>query len=124
MQNEMRRELKKMIANIIEVDDFNDDDDFFAQLGVDSMIALEIKNAISRDVGVNVPVVLFLKGITATELADHLAKNFKKSPEAAKAPKPAARSYEIDLNTLSVADLNKIIQAFGRPVAAGGKAAA
>ena len=55
MQNEMRRELKKMIANIIEVDDFNDDDDFFAQLGVDSMIALEIMARTERRYRIRIP---------------------------------------------------------------------
>ncbi len=41
-QMELRNELKTIVAEIIEIDDFNDDDNFVAILGADSMLALEI----------------------------------------------------------------------------------
>ena len=45
---ELRRELKTIIAEVLEIDDYNDDDNFVTQLGVDSMLALEIAGAFER----------------------------------------------------------------------------
>jgi acyl carrier protein len=44
----LRSELKPLISGIIEVDDFNDDDDFVTQLGADSMMALEMVAGIEK----------------------------------------------------------------------------
>jgi acyl carrier protein len=47
--------LKALIAAIIEVDDFNDDDDFVTQLNVDSMLALEIVARIEKRYRIRIP---------------------------------------------------------------------
>ena len=39
---ELKGQLKEIIAEIIEVDEFGDDENFVRDLGVDSMMALEI----------------------------------------------------------------------------------
>ena len=82
-------------------------------IGLDSMIALEIKNAIIRDVGVTVPIVRFLTGINVIELAAQLANDVTKSAELKKtAAKHSAVTRSIDLDTLSSSDLDKILFCF------------
>ena len=39
---ELKQELKELVSEIIEIDDFKEDDNFVEDLGVDSMMALEI----------------------------------------------------------------------------------
>jgi acyl carrier protein len=51
----LRQELKALIAAIIEIDDFNDDDDFVTQLNVDSMLALEIVARIEKRYRIRIP---------------------------------------------------------------------
>lgn len=51
----LRQELKELIAAIIEIDDFNDDDDFVTQLNVDSMLALEIVARIEKRYRIRIP---------------------------------------------------------------------
>ncbi len=52
---DLRTELKTIIAEIIEVEDFNDDDNFVTELGVDSMLALEIVARIEKRYRVRIP---------------------------------------------------------------------
>jgi len=49
-----RNELRKMIAELIEVDDFSDDEHFVRDLGVDSMMALEIVSRIEKRYGIRI----------------------------------------------------------------------
>lgn len=51
----LRHELKAIIAEIIEVDDFTDTDDFVAQLGVDSVMALEMVARIEKRYRIRIP---------------------------------------------------------------------
>lgn len=52
---ELRQQLKTIVTEIIEIDDFNDDDDFVTQLGVDSMLALEIVARIEKRYRIRIP---------------------------------------------------------------------
>jgi acyl carrier protein len=52
---ELRNELKTIVAEIIEIDDFNDDDNFVTVLGVDSMLALEIVARIEKRYRIRIP---------------------------------------------------------------------
>lgn len=45
---ELRSQLKPLIAEMIEVDDFGDDENFVTSLGVDSMMALEMVARIEK----------------------------------------------------------------------------
>ena len=54
-EQELRSELKGIISEIIEIDDFGDDDNFVADLGVDSMLALEIVARIEKRYRVRIP---------------------------------------------------------------------
>lgn len=58
---ELQRELKAIIAEIIEVDDFNADDNLVTQLGVDSMLALEIVARIEKRYRIRIPEDSFAK---------------------------------------------------------------
>ena len=56
MENtEMRKELRTMIAELIEVDEFADDEHFVRDLGVDSMMALEMVSRIEKRYRVRIP---------------------------------------------------------------------
>lgn len=52
---ELRDELKELIAAVIEIDEFADDDDFMEDLDVDSMVALEILYEIEKQLKVVIP---------------------------------------------------------------------
>jgi acyl carrier protein len=52
---ELRNELKTIVAEIIEIDYFNDDDNFVTVLGVDSMLALEIVARIEKRYRIRIP---------------------------------------------------------------------
>ncbi len=54
-ETQLHRELKTLVGEIIELDEFNDDDDFVTQLGVDSMLALEIVARIERRYRIRLP---------------------------------------------------------------------
>jgi acyl carrier protein len=54
-EQELRSELKSIIAEIIEIDDFDDADNFVEDLGVDSMLALEIVARIEKRYRVRIP---------------------------------------------------------------------
>jgi acyl carrier protein len=42
MQYNLKDELRKIVAELIEIEDFGDDEDFIVDLGVDSMMSIEI----------------------------------------------------------------------------------
>lgn len=52
---DLKQELKAIVAEIIEVDDFNEEDNFITDLGVDSMLALEIVARIERRYHIRIP---------------------------------------------------------------------
>jgi len=45
-------------------------------LGLDSLMAVEVKNRLEADLGVTVPIVKFLDGPSVRDLARHLAEQF------------------------------------------------
>lgn len=59
-------ELKEIIKEIIELDDFADDANFVSELGVDSMLALEIVARIERRYRVRIPEERFAEMQTLT----------------------------------------------------------
>jgi len=63
----LQSELKAIIAKIIEIDDFNDDDNFATELGVDSMLALEIVARIEKRYRIRIPEEQFAQLQTLSE---------------------------------------------------------
>lgn len=53
--DELRSDLKKMISELIEVDDFGDDENFVQDLGVDSMMGIEIVARIEKTYRIQIP---------------------------------------------------------------------
>ncbi len=60
-EQELRNDLKALVAEIIEIEDFGDDDNFVSDLGVDSMLALEIVARIEKRYRVRVPEESFMQ---------------------------------------------------------------
>jgi acyl carrier protein len=56
---ELRRQLKPLIAEMIEVDNFEDDEKFVTGLGVDSMMALEMVARIEKQYRIRIPEQYF-----------------------------------------------------------------
>ena len=52
---ELKQELKEIVSEIIEIDDFKEDDNFVEDLGVDSMMALEIVVRIEKKYQISIP---------------------------------------------------------------------
>ncbi len=67
---ELHNELKTIIAEIIETDDFQDDDNFVTELGVDSMLALEIVARIEKRYRVRIPEERFAQMQTLNAVVD------------------------------------------------------
>jgi acyl carrier protein len=57
----LRQELKQLIADVIEVEDFNDTDSFVEQLGVDSVMVLEVVARIEKRYRIRIPEESFGK---------------------------------------------------------------
>lgn len=53
--DDLRKKLKTIIAELIEVDDFADDEDFVRDLGVDSMMGIEIVARIEKTYRIQIP---------------------------------------------------------------------
>ena len=84
-------------------------------LGLDSLIALEMKNSITRDIGIIVPVVLFLNGTTPLQLADYLAKHFKMGSEGdLKAKATHSNQFDIPRDQLTHEELERVLVHFRR----------
>jgi acyl carrier protein len=65
-KQQLHDELKTLVADIIELDEFGDEDDFVTQLGVDSMLALEIVSRIERRYHLRIPEERFAQMKTLT----------------------------------------------------------
>lgn len=52
---ELKQELKELVSEIIEIDDFKEDDNFVEDLGVDSMMALEIVVRLEKKYQISIP---------------------------------------------------------------------
>jgi acyl carrier protein len=64
----LHQELKGLIAEIIEIDDFNDDDNFVTQLAVDSVMALEMVARIEKRYRIRIPEEQFAQMKTLNEV--------------------------------------------------------
>lgn len=53
--DELRSNLKRIISELIEVDDFGDDENFVQDLGVDSMMGIEIVARIEKTYRIQIP---------------------------------------------------------------------
>jgi acyl carrier protein len=67
-KSELHDELKTLVADIIEIDEFGDDDNFVTQLGVDSVMALEIMARIEKNYHIRVPEDFFAQMNTLNEV--------------------------------------------------------
>jgi len=67
IDEKLQDELKAIIAKIIEIDDFNADDNFATELGVDSMLALEIVARIEKRYRIRIPEEQFAQLQTLSE---------------------------------------------------------
>lgn len=76
MENtELKNELRTMISELIEVEDFADDEHFVRDLGVDSMMALEMVSRIEKRYRIRIPeealrqIATFNDVVTVTQSA-------------------------------------------------------
>lgn len=60
-EQNLRQELKQLIADVIEVEDFTDTDSFVEQLGVDSVMVLEVVARIEKRYRIRIPEESFSK---------------------------------------------------------------
>jgi hypothetical protein len=61
------------------------------------LMAVELKNRISADLGVNVPMVKFLQGFSVAQAATQLLDQFTAEAGNTSAPRPLARTLESKL---------------------------
>ncbi|XXM71985.1 acyl carrier protein [Lysinibacillus sphaericus] len=54
MENSLKQELRVIIAELIEMDDFQDDEDFIVDLGLDSMMSIEIVAQIEQQYKIDI----------------------------------------------------------------------
>jgi acyl carrier protein len=66
-----RQQIHDIWSRHLRLDDFSDDDDFFA-LGGPSLIMIRIQESISADLGVEVPMDQLFRLATVTAVAEHV----------------------------------------------------
>jgi hypothetical protein len=81
----------------------------FFDLGMDSLMAVELKNRLEAELGVTLPLIRLIQGPSVSELATWLAEQLggdekgAASAPSASAPPPNARSHSLLLSLLSLA---------------------
>jgi acyl carrier protein len=65
--------LKKTVCSVMDFEETElDADRSFIELGIDSLMAVEVKNKLTRELGIELPVIRFMEGATANQLADYI----------------------------------------------------
>jgi acyl carrier protein len=78
-------------------------------MGIDSLMAVELKNRLEAELGVTLPLIRLIQGPSVSELATWLAEQLggdekgAASAPSASAPPPNARSHSLLLSLLSLA---------------------
>lgn len=67
-ETELRGELKGLIAEVIEVEEFADDENFVTELAVDSVMALEMVARIEKRYRIRIPEEQFAQMKTLNEV--------------------------------------------------------
>ncbi|MEV8597879.1 acyl carrier protein [Streptomyces sp. NPDC052013] len=67
----IQQKISKIWEDALKLDDIADDDDFFA-LGGHSLIMAEIQGAITKELGVEVPMDELFRHSTIRSISDHL----------------------------------------------------
>ena len=69
--------LKQAVCTIMDFEETElDTDRSFIELGIDSLMALELKNKVTRELKIAVPVIRLMEGITVKQLADYIQEAF------------------------------------------------
>jgi myxalamid-type polyketide synthase MxaB len=63
-------------------------------LGLDSLMAVELKNRISADLGINVPMVKFLQGFSVAQAATQLFEQLTAKADNPPSIRPLTRAQE------------------------------
>jgi len=72
--------LKQAVCTIMDFEETElDTDRSFIELGIDSLMALELKNKVTRELKIAVPVIRLMEGITVKQLADYIQEAFVQS---------------------------------------------
>jgi acyl carrier protein len=77
-----------------------------ASYGLDSLMAIELKNCIETDLAVVVPMVRFLDGPTSLELAEHVAGLLSTPPS----PPNDTLVDVVDIEALSEAEVDRMLE--------------
>ncbi|WP_218080277.1 type I polyketide synthase [Anthocerotibacter panamensis] len=76
--------LRAQVAGALGAEEFHLDPEApLLNSGLDSLTALELRNRVNRDLGVDVPVVKFLEGLSLADLTNFIAVHLEESPAAA-----------------------------------------
>ncbi|WNG38298.1 SDR family NAD(P)-dependent oxidoreductase [Archangium violaceum] len=115
----LARSLQEEIARILRLDATGLDwRQGFAELGMDSLMAIELRNVLQKGLGVSVPATVALDYPTIDFLVQHLLSEVLKldveeaprSPVALSVPVPAPRDErEMELDALSDAELARLV---------------
>ncbi len=65
---ELHNEVKELIAEVIEVDDFDDNSNFVNELGVDSVMALEMVARLEKRYRIRIPEERFAQMTSLNEV--------------------------------------------------------
>jgi NADPH:quinone reductase-like Zn-dependent oxidoreductase/aryl carrier-like protein len=92
--------LRRQVAQVLGATAVNlDEQQPLTNLGLDSLMAVELKNRIERDLGVSLPMVTFLQGPTLPQMAENLLLELSMDDPPEKEPLP------VHLSDLTVEEL-------------------
>lgn len=69
-EQQLKEELRTLIAETIEIDDFADDEDFINDIGADSMMMIEIVARLEKKYKINIEEQYLLKMKTLAQLVE------------------------------------------------------
>ena len=109
--------MREVVGSVLRVKpDSLRDDQPLTDLGLDSLMAVEIENSLESTIGVALPPTSLMRARTIGQIASLIAsqmggKTVTPAPAAAAAPVEAAVAEDVDLEALSDQDIDRLLGA-------------
>jgi acyl transferase domain-containing protein/acyl-CoA synthetase (AMP-forming)/AMP-acid ligase II/acyl carrier protein/NAD(P)-dependent dehydrogenase (short-subunit alcohol dehydrogenase family) len=122
--------LRQRLARVLEVDPAElENDQQLTHLGIDSLMAVEIKNRVEAELQISIPIVVLLQGVSIAQLATFVIERISTTPVAAAAEdqpmdqqlsEEDAKRLLKDLDQLPESTVTALIETLaGTPIAKG-----
>lgn len=102
--------IKEQAANILKLGTSQFDvSDILSNLGLDSLMAVELRNQVSNQLNVDVPVVMFMEGLSIADLAIEVSKKLLETQMLLPVSPDSVRKQSVDNENAAQAEIGKKI---------------